>query len=431
MNIIWALVIFTVVVVIHELGHFLLARKNGITVTEFSVGMGPRLASFERGGTRYSIKLLPIGGSCMMVGEDEISDDPNAFNKKSVWARLSVIFAGPLFNFILAFFLSLFVIGGVGYDPALVVSVDLNSPAEEAGLQAGDLITEFGGKKITIGREISNYLQYHPLSEEAVPVVYERDGKEYETILQPRMKEVYLLGFHYYASEMAAEISDVTEGSALAEAGAQAGDIVLAVNSTEVQNGSELNQYFNAHPLNGEVVEMRLQRGEEELTITATPTYAGASYTIGMSHNLGRMKAGVWGTLKYSLNEVRFWIASTVEGLGQMVTGKVSKDDIAGPVGIVDMIGNTYEQSKEDGLWYVLLSMANISILLTANLGVINLLPIPALDGGRLIFLLVEAVRGKPIDPEKEGIVHLIGFVALMALMVFVFFNDISRIFGR
>ena len=107
------------------------------------------------------------------------------------------------------------------------------------------------------------------------------------------------------------------------------------------------------------------------------------------------------------------------------------RSDIAGPVGIVDMIGNTYEQSKQDGLWYILLNMANISILLTANLGVINLLPIPALDGGRLVFLLIEAVRGKPIAPEKEGIVHLIGFAALMVLMVFVLFNDVSRLFGR
>ncbi len=431
MNIVWALIIFSAVVVIHELGHFLLARKNGVAGTEFSVGMGPRLASFVRGGTRYSLKLFPIGGSCMMVGEDEVSDDPNAFHKKSVWARISVIVAGPLFNFILAFLLSLFVIGGIGYDPALVVSVDENSPAAAAGLQEGDLITSFGGKRISIGRELSNYLQFHPVSERDIAVSYTRDGEHYKTVLHPVKREVYLLGFQYYSSEVAAEISSLTEESVLAQAGVQAGDIITAVNGTSVANGAELSQYFNLNPLNEEAVEVTLQRGEKEYTVSVTPAYAGASYSIGMSHNLGRVRTGVWGTLKYSLNEVRFWISSTIESLGQMITGRVSKDDIAGPVGIVDMIGNTYEQSKQDGLWYILLNMANISILLTANLGVINLLPIPALDGGRLVFLLIEAVRGKPIAPEKEGIVHLIGFAALMVLMVFVLFNDVSRLFGR
>ena len=219
MNIVWALIIFSAVVVIHELGHFLLARKNGVAVTEFSVGMGPRLASFVRGGTRYSLKLFPIGGSCMMVGEDEVSDDPNAFHKKSVWARISVIVAGPLFNFILAFLLSLFVIGGIGYDPALVVSVDENSPAAAAGLQEGDLITSFGGKRISIGRELSNYLQFHPVSERDIAVSYTRDGEHYKTVLHPVKREVYLLGFQYYSSEVAAEISSLTEESVLAQAG--------------------------------------------------------------------------------------------------------------------------------------------------------------------------------------------------------------------
>lgn len=429
MNIIWALIIFTLVVVIHEMGHFLLARKNGISVTEFSIGMGPRLCSFVKGETRYSLKLFPIGGSCLMVGEDEISEDPNAFNKKSVWARISVIAAGPIFNFILAFLLSFVVIGFVGYDPALVLNVENNSPAAEAGLKEGDLITSFGGKNITIGRELSNYLQFHQLTEEAIPVTYERDGASHKAVIQPEKREVYLLGFNYYNGDVAPAVSGLVEGGAMEQAGVQEGDIILSINGVEVDNGTEVNQYFNVNPLDGSEVTLKLKRGDGEYETALKPVYAGSSYRIGMSHNLGRVKTGALGTLKYSLNEVKFWIASTVEGLRQMVTGRASKDDIAGPVGIVEMIGNTYEKSREDGLFYILMNMANISILLTANLGVMNLLPIPALDGGRLVFLLIEAVRGKPIDPEKEGIVHLIGFAALMLLTVFVFFNDISRLF--
>ena len=349
MNIVWALLIFTVVVIIHELGHFLLARKHGITVTEFSVGMGPRLISFEKGGTRYSIKLLPLGGSCMMVGEDEVSDDPNAFNKKSVWARISVIFSGPLFNFILAFLLSLVVIGGVGYDPAYVVQVESGSPAAVAGLQEGDLITSFDGKRITIGRDLSNYLTYNALSEEPIEVVFQREGEKQKVVLQPTIKEAYYLGFTYYTGENVPEIASVTAGGAMDQAGILAGDVVLSVNGIKVANGTELNQYFNGHPLSEEPVELEIMRNEVVETRTITPIYGGSSYSIGMSHNVGRVKTGFFGTIKYSLNEVRYWITSTIDGLGQMVTGKVSKDDIAGPVGIVEMIGNTYEQSKEDG----------------------------------------------------------------------------------
>lgn len=429
MNIIWALIIFTLVVVIHELGHFLLARKNGISVTEFSIGMGPRLFSFVKGETRYSLKLFPIGGSCLMVGEDELSEDPNAFNKKSVWARISVIAAGPIFNFILAFLLALVVIGFVGYDPALLVRVEENSAAAEAGLVKGDLITSFGGKRITIGRELSNYLQFHTLSEAGIPVTYERDGVSHETVITPEKKEVYLLGFNYYSGDVAAEISSLVKDGAMEQAGVQVGDVILKIDGTEIENGTAVNQYFNQNPLDGSEVTLTLEGKNGEYEVALKPVYAGTSYRIGMSHNLGRVRTDVLGTLKYSLNEVKFWIVSTVEGLRQIVTGGASKDDIAGPVGIVEMIGNTYEKSRDDGLFYILMNMANISILLTANLGVMNLLPIPALDGGRLVFLFIEAVRGKPIDPEKEGIVHLIGFAALMLLTVFVFFNDISRLF--
>ena len=138
MKIILALLIFSLIVLFHEFGHFLLAKRGGIAVTEFSLGMGPRILSKQIGETRYSWKLLPFGGSCMMVGEDGDSDDENAFGKKSVWTRISVVAAGPIFNFILAFFLSLFIIGSIGYDAPDVVAVADGYPAAEAGIQPGD-----------------------------------------------------------------------------------------------------------------------------------------------------------------------------------------------------------------------------------------------------------------------------------------------------
>lgn len=367
MQILIALLVFSVIIIIHELGHFSLARKNGVTVTEFSVGMGPRLLTIVKGDngisakifastdvcmnradwkehTKYSLKLLPLGGSCMMLGEDEDVQDVNAFNNKGVWARISVIFAGPFFNFILAFLCALFIIGKVGYDRPTVDVVAKDFYTHGEGIQVGDLLKEINGSKIRVSREVSYYLAFNGCPGDSFMAKVIRDGKPV-TIESP-----------YYKNSQ------------------------------------------------GQV-------------------------TLPFDVQYKRVKVGPLKVLKYSAYEVKLWIEVTVKSIGQMVTGKVSKDDISGPVGIVDMIGDTYKQSKSEGMMQVILNMLYITILLSANLGVMNLLPLPALDGGRLVFLFIEAIRGKAIDREKEGMVHFIGLVALMLLMVFVMFNDFSRIF--
>ncbi len=342
MKIILSLLVFSLVVIIHEFGHFLLAKRGGIGVTEFSLGMGPRLFSKQIGETRYSVKLLPFGGSCMMVGEDGESDEENSFGSKSVWTRISVVAAGPIFNFILAFFLSLFIIGSIGYDAPTVAAVTEGYPAAEAGIEPGDRIVQMNQKRIHIYREISIYVRMH--QKETVTVTYERDGELHTVTLEPKLSEsgTYLLGF---------------QGSGV------------------------------------------------------------------------RTKGNLLQTIGYSAYEVKYWIETTLQSLRLMVAGKVSTRDISGPVGIVDTIGKTYEASKPDGSFYVWLNMLNISILLSANLGVMNLLPIPALDGGRLVFLFLEVLRrGKRIDPEKEGSIHFAGLMLLMALMLAVMFNDFRNI---
>ena len=182
MSIILALLIFSVIVVVHELGHFLLAKHNGITVTEFSVGMGPRLLSHEWGGTRYSLKILPFGGSCMMVGEEEESEEEGAFGSKSVWARISVIVAGPLFNFLLAFVLSVIIVGNIGYDDT-VVDVTSGYPAAEAGMQNGDEIVRMNGSRTYVYREVSLFNSLY--QGQTAEVTYRRDGAEYTVQLVP------------------------------------------------------------------------------------------------------------------------------------------------------------------------------------------------------------------------------------------------------
>lgn len=452
MNIVIAVLIFSVIIVIHELGHFLLAKKNGIFVTEFSVGMGPRLISLvktEEGyrprfllsqhefdstpvwkdTTKYSIKLLPIGGSCIMMGEDELVEDDRAFNKKGVWARISVVLAGPVFNFILAFILAMVIIAVTGYDPAKVTQVVSGTPASEAGILPGDILTELNGRNIDIAREALTYLQMYPLSGQKVSLTFERDGKEFKAALNPQLVKKYLLGFNYPVEGGEAVILEIAKDMPFEKAGLKVGDIIVNINGQDIANRDALAAYLQENPLTDEAVTLTYSREGAENTVKLTPALYSEGYSMGFGMNGAQEKTGLLGVIKYSAVEVKYWIVTTVESLGLLVRGRVSADDMAGPVGIVSMIGDTYQASKSAGILSVFLNMAAISILLSANLGVMNLLPIPALDGGRLVFLLLEVFRGKPIDQAKEGLVHMIGLIALMILMVFVMFNDLSRIF--
>lgn len=431
MKILIAIIVFSLIIIIHELGHFILAKKNGVYVTEFSVGMGPRIVSTVKGETRYSIKLFPFGGSCMMLGEDEdIADDDRAFGKKNVWARISIIAAGPIFNFILAFIISIFVVGIVGYDPANVSSVTPNSPAAAAGIETGDRITDFAGHSVDISRDYQMYLQFNPLSGEPLEVKYVRDGKKYSTMLTPQQVEKYMLGFNHSGGEGAAKILGITEGYPLANAGLEVGDIIQSVDGVTIAESKDLSSYFLNNPLTKNPVNIVYERDGVSNEVTVTPQYVTTAYSTGMTVNESYTKTNVWGVIKYSAIEVKFWIRTTIESLGQLIKGKVSKDDISGPVGLVDTIGNVYESSKQYGILNALVSIGSLIIFISANLGVMNLLPIPALDGGRLIFMFLEVIRGgKQIPKEKEGMVHMIGLIALMILMVFVMYNDIMRLF--
>ncbi|MBE5938760.1 MAG: RIP metalloprotease RseP [Lachnospiraceae bacterium] len=445
-SIVAAIIMFGILVFIHEFGHFVIARRNGIRVIEFAIGMGPTIFSFERKSTKYAIKLLPFGGYCRMQGfEDEQTDDEKleeldyneSFESKSVWARIAVVAAGPIFNFILAFVFAVIVIGFIGIDKAEVYKVDEKSPAAEAGLMAGDIITKFDGENINFGREIYLKEITDPInSEKPIKIKYERDGKEYSTTIKPVKTEQYLVGFSYMVSDEKAAIGSIVKDGALAETKAKVGDIIVAVNGTKIGSAAELEQYFNSNPMTAESVVISLERGEgdnkETFDVTVNPKYAGVYYNVGFVYNSYnvREKVGPLATIKYSFNEVIFQIETVFESLGMLFKGQASVNDLSGPVGIAEIIDDTYEQSKADGALYVFLNFANLVTMISANLGVMNLLPIPGLDGGRLMFLVIEAVRRKPIDKKKEGIVHIVGMLLIMALAVYVLFHDIWSLFN-
>ena len=426
MKILIALLVFSVIVLFHELGHFLLAKRNGIAVTEISLGMGPRLLSTEKGGTRYSLKLFPIGGSCMMVGEDEDDDSEGSFNNASVWARISVVAAGPIFNFILAFVFAMIITSVVGYDPARVLQVTEGSPAAQAGLKEGDIITEFQGRHISIGRDLDSYMTLHGLKDEEISLTYERDGKKHDIQFQANSESRYMLGFTYL-SEGTPEITQVMLNSAMAKAGVMPGDIIREINGTAVADSQELQAYLQEHPLDGTEITLGIERDGKVETISAIPQMT-KQVDSGFIYNIYREKTNFLGVMKYSAVEVRYWVSTTVESLMMLIKGQFSVNDLSGPVGIIDVIGDSYEEAKSEGAMMVWMQMLYWAILLSANLGVMNLLPIPALDGGRLVFLLIESVRKKRLNPNVEGMIHFAGFVLLMMLMVFVMFNDFRRL---
>lgn len=426
LSIIIAILVFSVIIIFHELGHFLLAKRNGIAVTEFSLGMGPRLLSKVIGETRYSLKLFPIGGSCMMVGEDDDDDSQGSFNRASVWARISVVAAGPIFNFILAFIFAMIITSVIGYDPSTVLQVEDGSPAQEAGLQEGDVITEFQGKHISIGRDLELYMTLHGLQDENVTLTYERDGEKHEISYTADSQTSYLLGF-YYSSEGEPEITQIMLDGSLMEAGVQAGDIIREINGVEISTGQDIQDYIAANPLDGSEITLGIERNGEVRQISVTPKMTKQVDT-GFVYNLYREKTNFLGVIRYSAVEVRYWITSTIESLVMLVRGQFTVNDLSGPLGIINVIGDSYEEARSEGTVMVWMQMLYWAILLSANLGVMNLLPIPALDGGRLVFLIIEAIRRKRMNPNVEGMIHFAGFVLLMVLMVFVMFNDIRRI---
>ena len=349
MNIILIILVFGVIVFFHELGHFIVAKINKISVNEFSIGMGPALFSFEKKETKYSLRLLPLGGYCLMEGEDEESEDENSFGKKPVWVRMLVIAAGPLFNFILAFIFSIILVHFTGCDPATLYYVAEDSAAEEAGIEEGDTIVSINGDKIYNYRELLLFMQLNDASKPIELTLETAEGEKYTTTVYPKLDE------------------------------------------------------------NGE-------------------------YKIGVVGGYVESES-IGNDIKYAALELRYWVKATVTSLKLLVTGGVSGDDVMGPVGVGGTMNEIIEEVKEESettgeaVINIILNLLNWCILLSVNLGIMNLLPIPALDGGRLLFLIVEAIRRKKIPQEKEAFVNLIGFVLLIILMVVVFFNDINNVF--
>ncbi len=432
-----AILIFSLLILFHEFGHFLAAKLNGVRVLEFSMGFGPRLLSVEHGGTRYSLKALLFGGSCRMKGmlagyEEEgggdSADDEDSFLHVSVGRRMAIVLAGPLFNFLLAFICAVIVISVVGYDPAEILYVAEGSAAEKAGLKTGDVITSYNGEHVSIGRDVAAWEIFHDYSADRDIVMrVDRGGETHEVVFKPEEVTRYMMGITYTPSNEEPVVQEVQAGSPLDGAGVRAGDLLTSIDGTAIGSSEDISDYFDAHPLSGEPVHLTLLRGEEPYEVTIEPAKR-EQLTLGFMYNLGRVRTSPAGVMKYSAIELAYWIKTTVRSVGALFTGRFSVNDLSGPVGIVDMVGETYEETKDEGPLMTWMNMLNLIILLSANLGVMNLLPIPAIDGGRLLFLIIEAIRGKPLDEKLEMAAQTVAALLLMLLMFYVLYHDIATI---
>lgn len=362
MNIILIILVFGVIIFFHEMGHFAVAKLNHITVREFSMGFGPKLFSFEKKETQYTLRLIPLGGYCMMLSEDEEENerDENSFDKKSVWARMATILAGPFMNFVIAFLFSMVIIHFCGSDPAEIGGVYDSSNIQE----------------------------------------YTQDGTDPFNGTYPA-----------------------------ADAGIQAGDTVLKINGSTIKNFRELQIYLEIYN-SSDPIELTLER--EDGTVydtTVYPAEVGGSYKIGIM-SIGRVLPESFGELcRYSLYETRYWVKATFLSLKLIFTRQVSSDEISGPIGVASSMNQTFNEAAKSSTIDLILNWMNYIVLLSANLGVMNLLPIPGLDGGRFLFLLIEAVTRKKVPKDKENLVTMIGFVLVMLLMVVILFNDIKNVF--
>ena len=340
LQIILAIVAFGLLVIVHEFGHFISAKRGGVQVNEFWIGMGPTLLKKEHNGTLYCLKALPFGGACVMEGEDSESDNDHAFGKASLPRRMLIVAAGALMNFLVGFLIVLAVIQPNGPNGGYIVStIDSIDPAStaaaEGGLQAGDEVLEVDGYNILLRSDFEMALSRG--ADTTYEIVVRRDGEK------------------------------VTLPAVVLEA------------TIEGEDGRKMIGL----------------------------TFAEQPDSIGMHINMA---------VRTSLNYARLvWVS-----LGMLVSGQVGVDQLSGPVGVASVMATTAS--------YSIAAYLQLGACISINLGVMNLLPLPALDGGRLVFLIIEGIRRKPVPAKYEGYIHAAGLMLLLALMVYVTGQDILRI---
>jgi len=342
-TILFAILFFSLIIFVHELGHFLTARLFGVTVHEFAIGMGPAIFSWGKKETKYSIRIIPVGGYCKMEGEDEDSQHPGSFSRKPWYARLIILASGAGMNIVLGFVVCVMYVIVLSSQTGMIATTTIDevipqAPAADV-IQPGDKILEINGADVNIKRDVDFAVMR--AGKEPINIVVERNGEEKAFTLNPYIKKN--------------------------------------------EDGSE-------------------------------SVYVGVTMKFE--------KPGALNVLHESFFQT-IWMGKTVfVSLGMLISGEAGMNEVSGPVGVVSAMSTV----AQDGGIIALINLLMLGSLISVNIGIMNLLPLPALDGGRIFFVLIEAIRRKPIPPEKEGVVHFVGIILLFGLMIFATWNDIMRL---
>ncbi|MFQ5960283.1 MAG: RIP metalloprotease RseP [Candidatus Methylomirabilales bacterium] len=452
-TIVYFIVVLGLLIFVHELGHFLVAKRAGVGVLKFSLGFGRRLFGFTKGETEYLVSAIPLGGYVKMVGEDPrevvIDDTGQAFDgagqpldlkksfaHKSVGSRIAIVLAGPAANFLLAvlLFWGVFTLIGRPVFPPVAGKPEADSAAAVAGIQPGDRIAAMMGRSVRTWGEIEDAIvasNGNPLR-----LTIDRDGVRQEITVTARRevitdflgdeREVWTIGVGPFISPT---VGRLMEGFPAAAAGLRVGDRIVAVNGEPVETWGELAQRI--HTQAGQEVTLTVERAGERFPLTITPKASsqqdatGRTVTVGLI-GIGPARASVYERLDplTALVDAGARTATTsvkiLWALWKIVEGRISPQTLGGPILIAQMTGEQAQQG--------LLNLIFFTALLSINLAVLNLLPIPILDGGHLCFFFIELLRGRPVSVQKREFAQRVGLVLLVALMIFAFYNDIFRL---
>ena len=429
------LFVLGVLVFIHELGHFLLARWNGVRVLTFSLGFGPKLLKVQRGDTEYCISVIPLGGYVKMAGENP--EDPQTgaadeFLSKSKWQRFQILIAGPVMNIVLAVVL-LAVILMQGADvlayldrPAVVGAVQPGSPAEKAGIVPGDTITKFGSADVRTWEHLDMAVAGRP--EREVEVVVQRNGREERlkiradlTELRTRNDARFEVGTIGVLPDVYPRVASFVPGKPAESSGLKPEDIILAIDGERMVFGSQIAQTIGKKPTD-KPIEFRIRRDGAEQTISVMPYKEGDQARVGLypKEEMLSFKPTPIQAVGMSVRRNIEMSGMILGTLKDLVTGEASPKQLMGPVGIAQLSG----ASAQAG-WLALLGlMASISL----NLGLLNLMPIPVLDGGHIFIMAIETISRRDFSLQVKEKMLFVGFVLLMTLMVTVIYNDLTRI---
>ena len=445
LNLVWSiggfLVAIGVLVAFHEFGHYWVARRCGVKVLRFSLGFGkPLWTRTDKNGVEWVVSALPLGGYVKMLDEREgevaASERHLAFNTQSVGKRMLIVVAGPVFNFMLAilFYWATFILGVEGIKP-LLAEPPVASIAAKAGLHQGDLVLSIGDSKIATWNTLRTELLSRALEGKSVPVeIKTSNGTTRQLDLDlstVRVDPEYLfadLGFDVYQPEIPAKLESVVSGDPADLAGLKSGDLLLSFNGTPITSWQQWATWLRAHP--GEVAKVQLKRGSE--TLERNLIIGHGAHGIGKIGALVAVPPQLWQDLRAEdrLNPIAAVPAAiryteqmsllTLKMLWRMVLGDVSIKNVSGPIQIAQVAGI----SAQVGFVPFLMFMAIVSV----SLGVLNLLPVPLLDGGHLLYYAVEAVKGSPVSERVMEMGQRLGVTFLVALMGLAFYNDIARL---